>query len=180
MKLHAPHHRLMLCGLAALTFGAPVVQAQEIGRLLLSPVERSTVERVRANINAGISAEGAPVIILPDEVAAVARAEPQTLNGWVLRAGQRSTVWVNGEPYYRFDNPGATRRSLQARGLLAEPGKSGGLPGLLALKPGQTRDPETSQPVDLLPPGAFKKGSSAQAGPAASKPASAERRKDPS
>jgi hypothetical protein len=34
--------------------------------------------------------------------------------------------------------------------------------------------------VDLLPPGAFRKGSSAQAGPAASKPASAERRKDPS
>jgi hypothetical protein len=159
MKPNAPHHHLMLCALAGTILGAvPAAQAQEIGRLLLSPAERSTVERVRANINAGLSSEGAPVIILPDEVAAVARAEPQTLNGWVLRAGQRSTVWVNGEPYYRFDNPGETRRSLQARGLLAEPGKPGGLPGQLALKPGQTRDPETSRPVDLLPHDAFRKG----------------------
>jgi hypothetical protein len=171
MKSNAPHHHLMLCALAATTLGAaPAAQAQEIGRLLLSPAERSTVERVRANINAGISAEGAPVIILPDEVAAVARSEPQTLNGWVLRAGQRSTVWVNGEPYYRFDNPGETRRSLQARGLLAEPRKSGGLPGQLALKPGQTRDPETSQPVDLLPPEAFRKSTLNQAAPVPSRP----------
>ena len=82
----------MLCALAATILGAaPTAQAQDIGRLLLSPAERSTVERVRANINAGISSEGAPVIILPDEVAAVARAEPQTLNGWVPRGRQPRT-----------------------------------------------------------------------------------------
>ena len=56
MKINAPIHRLMLWGpIGAIMATNAMAQAQEIGRLLLSPAERSTVERVRANINAGIS-----------------------------------------------------------------------------------------------------------------------------
>lgn len=83
-------------------------------------------------------------------------ANPQRLDGWVLRAAGRSTVWVNGEPLYRFDQAGETRAELVQRGLMGSKKHSrpdGGLPGGLSLRPGQTWTPpaETS---DLLPPGA--------------------------
>ena len=119
----------MLCALAATILGAaPTAQAQDIGRLLLSPAERSTVERVRANINAGISSEGAPVIILPDEVAAVARAEPQTLNGWVLRAGQRSTVWVTASRITGLTTPAKPAARCRPGACWLSPGNPGGCP----------------------------------------------------
>lgn len=83
-------------------------------------------------------------------------ASPQRLDGWVLRVAGRSTVWVNGEPLYRFDQAGEARADLVQRGLVgakkpARPGEA--LPGGLSLRPGQTWTPP-AETNDLLPPGA--------------------------
>lgn len=140
---------------------AQVSAAAPIGRLLLTPAERGAVERVRANIRAGIEEPLPYVVDVPEPgkkpaSAPVTAAAPQVVNGWVIRSGQRSTVWVNGEPYYRFDQPGETRQALAERGLVASGRQGAGLPGQLRLQPGQAQVPGASQPVDLLPPNAIR------------------------
>lgn len=58
-------------------------QGQELGRLFFSPAERAALDAQR---RAGTVS------------AAVTRApEPLRLDGYVLRADGRTTVWVNGE-----------------------------------------------------------------------------------
>lgn len=80
---------------------------------------------------------------------------PQTVQGWVLRGQGRSTVWVNGEPMYRFDQEGQARTTLKDRELsIAAPENGRILPGGLRLQPGETLTAQPKKVVDLLPPGA--------------------------
>ncbi|MGE0875450.1 MAG: hypothetical protein AB7O31_12345 [Burkholderiales bacterium] len=74
-----------LCALLAVLV-LPGAQAQELGRLFLTPDERAALDARRA-------------AKLPDKPAAAAVvASPVTrIDGYVQRSGGPSTVWVNGE-----------------------------------------------------------------------------------
>ncbi|MBX3660008.1 MAG: hypothetical protein KF740_16360 [Ramlibacter sp.] len=145
--------------IALLQASAAVASAQEVGRLLLSPAERMALERALALANQPANSRSAEAAMPAGPQ--TGGAEPQVVNGWVLRSGGHSTVWVNGQPYYRFEEPGAARQALAARGLVAPQGTSP-LPGQLKLRPGQTQVPELPQPLDLLPPGAFRRSGPAK------------------
>lgn len=75
----------LVCLLAFLAGAAPCA-AEELGRLFLTPEQRAALDaRRKARI--------------PDKPAAVVVESPTTqLDGYVMRQGGRSTVWVNGEP----------------------------------------------------------------------------------
>lgn len=80
---------------------------------------------------------------------------PQTVQGWVLRAQGRSTVWVNGEPMYRFDQEGQVRKVLRERDLTVPISENReNLPGGLRLRPGETLADDSKTVKDVLPPGA--------------------------
>ena len=65
--------------------GAPVAQAQELGRLFFTPQQRAELDaRRKARV--------------PDKPAATVVASPTTrVDGYVKRSGGPSTVWINGE-----------------------------------------------------------------------------------
>lgn len=130
------------------TLAATGLAAHAMPPLLLTPAERAEVERLRR---------------LPPEVAATAPAEAvaaprsrsATVQGWVLRRDGRSTVWVDNEAFYGFEQEGPTREALRRRGLFAPPGASQ-RPGQLRAGPGQTQPAPGAAPADLLPPGAIQ------------------------
>jgi len=136
--------------------------AQVLGKLVLDSFERRDLERARRLRPApgGQRAGTDPSQRIPEPeptapAPAPAANAPLTVNGWVLRRDGRSTVWVNNEPYYRFDSDGEVRRQLRSRGLIATP-QASRLPGQLTLGPGQTASAADSKTQDLLPPGAVQ------------------------
>lgn len=135
--------------------------AQGLGRLLLTPEERADLARTRgqqAALRQGDASGRLPASAQPPEAAAsapedpAAATRPRQVEGWVLRADGRSTVWVDGTAYYGFDTLGPAREALARRGLL-----SGGPAGGLKARPGQVLEGAGEQrPADLLPEGALR------------------------
>lgn len=78
---------LMVLMIAILAFAhAPFARAEELGRLFLTPEQRSALD-VRRKAR------------LPDtpQVVIVESAATTRIDGYVKRGNQRSTVWVNGQ-----------------------------------------------------------------------------------
>lgn len=83
--------------LIALSLAAPAADAQELGRLFLTPEQRTALDARRK----------ARVPDKPDAVAAVATV--RRIDGYVQRGGGKSTVWVNGEAVPESAPQGAAR-----------------------------------------------------------------------
>ena len=118
--------------------------AQELGRLFLTPEQRSALDaRRKARI--------------PDKPATVVVESPVTrLDGLVQRGRGRSTVWVNGEP---------VPEGTQPEGLRVQPGRNasgrvrvdiGETENRVDLKIGQSFDRETGEIKDSLQGGEIK------------------------
>lgn len=75
-----------------------------------------------------------------------------TIDGVVVRPGNRSTVWINNSPVYAENITPQARQRLVKAGVATETG--GNL--VITAKPGQVIDTQTGQRVDLLPAGAIK------------------------
>lgn len=133
--------------------------AQALGRVLMTPEQRADLVRTRQAQAAILRGEVPPpqAPSMPASPASAAAASvapmPQRVEGWVLRADGRSTVWVDGTPFYGFDTPGPARDALARRGLLAGGSATGGLKA----RPGQVlQDPAERRTTDLLPEGAMR------------------------
>lgn len=161
-KGQGPAAAWRLAGLALIMALLPAASgAQALGRLLLTPEERSDLARTRgqqAALRQGDAAGRMPASALPPDPAAsapvdpLAATRPRQVEGWVLRADGRSTVWVDGTAYYGFDTQGPARDALARRGLLA-----GSAPGGLKARPGQVLEGTgEKRPTDLLPEGALR------------------------
>ena len=70
-----------------------------LGTLILSPSQRRALETLRpAPISASAAVNPSPA---PDQgLEATDLPSAETINGVVIRSGQHSTVWVNGQPQY--------------------------------------------------------------------------------
>ncbi len=81
----------------ALSLAAPAAGAQELGRLFLTPEQRTGLDaRRKARV--------------PDKPEAVAMAVPvRRIDGYVQRGGGKSTVWVNGEAVPESARQGTAR-----------------------------------------------------------------------
>ncbi len=142
--------------------------AQPIERLLLTPQQRLELERLRAvhtsagtptgtPLAAAVTAAPGGAVAAPVGAASAPGTErvprlPQRVEGWVLRSGGHSTVWVDGVPYYGFDAQGPARDELGRRGLLGPGGAASGL----RAQPGQVVDEGARRTTDLLPDGALR------------------------
>jgi hypothetical protein len=123
--------------LLALSLCAAEAQAQELGRLFLTPDQRATLDaRRKARV--------------PDKPAAAVVISPTTrLDGYVQRSGGPDTVWVNGEALTeqtsetapRIESPGAGGRVSLGVG---ESGRR------VRLKPGQTLDRGNGEVRDVI------------------------------
>jgi hypothetical protein len=134
---------LLVFALAALL--APAAQAQELGRLFLTPEQRAALDaRRKARI--------------PDKPTAAPVVESPTtrVDGYVQRQGGRSTVWLNGVP-----NPEGT----QADGVQVGPGRKdprsvsvtvGEGERKFELKIGQKLDRGSGEVTDVVGEGALK------------------------
>ena len=105
---------------ALLLFGAiallpSVADAQSLGRLFLTPAQRTALDVRRTSR-------------VPDKPAAVVVESPTArVDGQVVRSGGRSTVWVNGV---------AVREGAQSEGLRVIPDAGG--PGSVSLAVGES------------------------------------------
>lgn len=140
--------RVFLLCLVAL---APLpLQAQELGRLFLTPEQRSALDaRRKARI--------------PDKPAAspVVETPTTTVDGLVRRQGGRSTVWINGHP---------SPEGVQSDGIQIAPGRKGGTSVSVGegerrfeLKPGQKLDRGTGEVMDVVGDGSVRIGASRKA-----------------
>lgn len=134
---------------AAPSEAAPVLP--ELGTLILSPVQRRSLEALR---NAAASDERAAPAAPSNQPLEAVSSLPDTLvvSGVVIRSGNRSTVWVNGEALYGRITAGPLRTLARQAGVL-QPGTQD---MRLKAKPGQVIDVPSGQAVDLLPPDAVR------------------------
>lgn len=128
----------------------------ELGRLFLSPAERAAIDAARQGA-ARARAMPAAITADHDETAASALreapAEAVTVNGYIARSAGAATVWING----RDGAPGKLSAPARDGQRVNVPLKGSG--GQIALKPGQSFDPESRQVSDayqqpLRPPAA--------------------------
>ena len=117
----------------------------ELGRLFLSAAERAAIdaarqgeERVRAMPGA-ITADHDET---PASALLEAPAEAVTVNGYIARSAGAATVWING----RDGAPGKLSPPARDGQRVNVPLKGSG--GQVALKPGQSFDPESRQVSD--------------------------------
>lgn len=135
----------LLVGLFAL---APAtLQAQELGRLFLTPEQRAALDARRA-------------ARVPDKPAAVAAVESPTtsVDGLVRRQGGRSTVWVNGQPKPEGAQPDGARVTLGRRSAPTVSIIGGEGERQFELKPGQKLDRGSGEVTDVVGGGAVKVG----------------------
>jgi len=130
---------------------APTAQAlPALGTLILTPAQRRSLEALRNAANTDSSPAPLPSAQTLDVVSSL----PDTLviSGVVMRSGNRSTVWVNGEALYGRIGADPLRTLARQAGVLQS-----GTPDLqLKARPGQVIDVPSGQAVDLLPPGAVR------------------------
>jgi hypothetical protein len=120
-------------------------QAQEFGRLFLTPEQRATLDaRRKARI--------------PDKPSAVAQSPVSRLDGVVRRRDGRSTVWVDGSP---------NALELQSEGPRIEAGRRDPLGASLPIgeadrrvemRAGERLDRGSGEVKDVLGAGALKVG----------------------
>lgn len=158
---HSRWLRLAGCGLTALLVFSTMAQtgkpeavpgatpgaAGQLGTLLLSPVQRRSLEAAR-NLG-GNRDEDVPVA--PDEKP-LTLPETLVVSGVVIRSGNRSTVWVNDQPLYGQASMTPLRTLAGQAGVLQPLAKD----VQLKARPGQVIDVPSGQSVDLLPPGAIR------------------------
>lgn len=117
----------------------------ELGRLFLSPAERAAIDAARQGVERARAMPGALTADHDEtETSALleAPAEAVTVNGYIARSAGAATVWINGRD--------------GAPGKLSPPARDGqrvnvplnGSGGQVALKPGQSFDPESRQVSD--------------------------------
>ena len=126
--------------------------APALGRLILSPLQRSALESARKIAVTRTSDTESETRALPGTKAMSTLPETLVISGTVIRAGNRSTVWVNNQPLYGsgIENP---IRALATRLDAQRPGSKD---LLLKAKPGQTVDPASGVTIDALPRGAIR------------------------
>ena len=138
--------RALLFGVGLLALLAGPVAAAELGRLFLTPAERGAIDAARR----GVAERGAttqPTVSEQAQDDAQSRlpeppAEAVTVNGYIARSAGAATVWVNG----RDMAPGKLSASGRDGRRVNVP--LGGNGGQVALKPGQSFDPESRQVSD--------------------------------
>jgi hypothetical protein len=113
----------------------PPAQAQELGRLFLTPQQREALDaRRKARV--------------PDKPAAVQASPSTRLDGFVKRSDGPTTVWINGEPLP--DQVPEAPRVETGRGegrVSISVGESG---NRAQLKPGQTLDRASGEVRDVI------------------------------
>jgi hypothetical protein len=131
---------LVLCALLAGAALTAQAQAQQLGRLFLSPEQRAQLDAQRYGPPPSDPALAAPPPPPPP-------APPVELNGVVQRSSGRSTVWLNQEA----QNEPHNRLALGKPGTLTLRLSNG---QVLLLKPGQRYDPAsgTVSEVQETPP----------------------------
>ena len=122
-----------------------LASAGELGRLFLSPADRTAIDAARLRLK---SAPGTPMS-RPDDGARTARprvlddpAETVTVNGYVARSAGAPTVWING----RDTAPGKLSAPARDGQRIRVPLAHGA--GQVALKPGQSFDSGSRQVSD--------------------------------
>lgn len=122
-----------------------------LGALILSPAQRRSLEALRSVVG---SADSSPPAPPSDQTLEAVSSLPETLavSGVVIRSGNRSTVWVNGEALYGRITADPLRTLARQAGVL-QPGTQD---MQLKAKPGQVIDVPSGQAIDLLPPGAVR------------------------
>lgn len=140
--------------LSALSLMPLLAQADApyMGRLFMSPQERTELDRLRLG--------GAPKAI--GETQRNAPEENLTVDGYVRRNGSgKSTVWVNAQPQYRS---GQSPESLAASGQRSTNGVAVQLPSgrQVHLKAGQSIDIATGQIREGYEQGVVVSGSSSK------------------
>jgi hypothetical protein len=117
--------------------------AQEFGRLFFTPEQRAALDaRRKARV--------------PDKPAATAvAASPTTrLDGYVVRSGGRSTIWVNGESLQDGSAEALRDPNRGSEGRVRVPaGESG---ARIGLKPGEVLDRGTGEVRDVIGDGDIK------------------------
>jgi hypothetical protein len=111
-------------------------EAQELGRLFFTPEQRSALDaRRKARV--------------PDRPAATTTVSPTTrLDGYVKRAGGRSTVFVNGEAMLEGTADAPVVDPERRGGRVPVPAGEGG--ARVELRPGEVLDRGTGQVRDVL------------------------------
>ena len=111
-----------------------------LGTLILSPSQRRDLETLRpAPISASAAVNPSPA---PDQgLDRTDLPSAETINGVVIRSGQHSTVWVNGQPQYgrATADPlraltGQTRDALPPGAIRVIPPKAGVMANKESLK----------------------------------------------
>ncbi len=120
-----------------------------LNSLILSPAQRRALETIRNN--AGKADQDVLVVA---GTAGETSGLPATLvvTGMVVRSGNRSTVWVNGEPLYGQASSTPLRTLAGQAGVLV----SGSKDLQIKAKPGQVIDVPSGRTQDMLPPGAIR------------------------
>ena len=121
---------------------------RELGPLLLSPAQRRNLEAVRklgADADEGVQA-------LPSETQPPVIPDALVVSGVVVRAGNRSTVWINDQPLYG-QAAGTPLRTLAGQAGVLQPRAKD---VQLRVRPGQVIDIPSGQSLDLLPPGSIR------------------------
>lgn len=159
-----PHGAPVVLIVAAVLAWAPMAPAADLGRLFLSPGERSALDRLRYRSETEPpQAEPAAAPATPLEALAETlppAADPVRVDGYVARSGGPATIWVNGANNVRGEiAAGATDANAPVlvgdRDRVRVPVT--GVPGGVALKPGQTFDPALERVTDAYeqPPEGF-------------------------
>jgi hypothetical protein len=137
------------------------LQAEELGRLFLTPEQRAELERLRNGIVETPVVEPPPAVVqgeLPPPVpelgaehilpeAPPPTVPPITVNGVVLRSNGQGTAWVNGENTYDGDFSADNIRVGRPQSKFVQIRTPENLPDV-RLKPGQTYNPASNTIVE--------------------------------
>ena len=133
---------VFLLGLSLAAAAGPC-GAQEFGRLFFTPEQRAALDaRRKARV--------------PDKPAAAPTvASPTTrLDGYVVRSGGRSTIWVNGESLQDGSAEALRDPNRGSDGRVRVPAGEGG--ARVGLKPGEVLDRGTGEVRDLIGDGEIR------------------------
>lgn len=132
-------------------FATAAAPGAELGRLFLTPAERTALDEARVRRDEPVAVESLPDRAeLEFEVEAVPDTRPALrVDGYVRRSGGPATVWVNGADSYQGD---LGVHGVNARGVDVGPGgvdlPIAGTEETVRLKPGQTWDPQAGAVTD--------------------------------
>ena len=129
--------------LLALALAAPLAEAQELGRLFLTPEQRSALDaRRKARV--------------PDKPAAAVVASPVTrIDGYVKRSGGRSTVFINGDAVSETspEAPRIDTANTPGGSVSVNVGEGG---SRARLRPGETLDRGNGEVRDVIGDGEIR------------------------